>query len=97
MKKYLKENLDKGFIVSSYAPFACPTLFIKKANDDFRFYIDYRKLNKIIWKDRYPLPLINELFARLRQAKVFTKINIQSAFHQIRMNLALEKYITFRT
>ena len=48
MKKYLKENLDKGFIILSYAFFACPTLFIKKVNNGFHFYIDYRKLNEII-------------------------------------------------
>lgn len=97
MKKYLEENLDKGFIVPSHAPFACPTLFVKKANGGLRFCIDFRKLNDITRKDQYPLPLIDELYARLATAQIYTKIDIQQAFHRIRMSPDSEEYTTFRT
>ena len=81
MKKYLEENLDKGFIAPSQAPFSSPVLFIKKPNRQLRFCIDFRKLNLIIRKDRYLLPLINETLARLNKAKVFTKLDICQVFY----------------
>ena len=65
VKEYLEVNLDKGFIQASAAPYSSPILFIKKPNGVLRFYIDYRKLNTITKKDRYPLPLINETIAQL--------------------------------
>ena len=75
-KKYIEENLHKGFIEPSQAPFASPILFVRKANGSLRFCIDYRKLNALTRKDRYPLPLIDETLARLRRAKIFTKFDI---------------------
>ena len=76
VKKYLVNNLDKGFIKPSQALFTAPVLFVKKPDRLLRFYIDYRKLNHITKKDQYPLPLINETLARIRQAKLFTKLDI---------------------
>ena len=76
-KKYLLENLDKGFIAPSQAPFAAPVLFVRKANGSLRFCIDYRKLNQITRKDRYPLPLINEILVRISRTKIFTKLDIR--------------------
>jgi hypothetical protein len=96
-KKYLVENLDKGFIDGSQAPFAAPVLFVKKANGSLRFCIDYRKLNNLTRKDRYPLPLIDETLARLAKAKIYTKLDIRQAFHRIRMDPASEELTTFRT
>jgi hypothetical protein len=96
-KQYLIDNLDKGFIEPSQAPFASPILFVKKANGALRFCIDYRKLNAITRKDRYPLPLIDETLARLSRAKIFTKLDIRQAFHRIRIDPASEDLTTFRT
>jgi hypothetical protein len=97
VKKYLEENLKKGFIVDSQAPFASPTLFVKKANGSLRFCIDFRKLNALTRKDRYPLPLIDETLARLSRAKKYTKLDIRQAFHRIRMDQDSEDLTTFRT
>jgi hypothetical protein len=76
VKKYLVNNLDKGFIEPSQALFAALVLFVKKPNRSLCFYIDYRKLNHITKKDRYPLPLIDKTLARIRQVKLFTKLDI---------------------
>jgi hypothetical protein len=96
-KQYLLDNLDKGFIAPSQAPFSSPILFVKKANGSLRFCIDFRKLNALTKKDRYPLPLIDETLARLNRAKVFTKLDIRQAFHRIRMDPESEELTTFRT
>ena len=97
VKKYLVENLDKGFIEPSQAPFAAPVLFVKKPDGSLRFCIDYRKLNLLTKKDRYPLPLIDETLARIGRAKLFTKLDIRQAFHRIRMHPDSEELTTFRT
>ena len=70
---------------------------MKKPSGGLRFYIDFRKLNAITRKDRYPLPLIDETLARISRAKIFTKLDIRQAFHRIRMDPALEDLTTFRT
>ena len=97
LKRYLIENLDKGFIEASQAPFASPILFVKKPNGGLRFCIDYRKLNSLTRKDRYPLPLIDEVLARVSKAKIYTKLDIRQAFHRIRMHPDSEEMTTFRT
>jgi len=81
----------------SQAPFASPILFIKKPNRGLRFYIDYRKLNNITRKDRYPLPLLNKTLAQISRAKVFTKLDIRQAFHQIRIDPRSKDLTIFRT
>ena len=96
-KRYVLDNLHKGFIEPSQAPFAAPILFVKKADGSLRLCIDFRKLNEITRKDRYPLPLIDELLARLSKAKVYTKLDIRQAFHRIRMDPESEELTTFRT
>ncbi len=63
IKQYLLENLNKGFIKASQALYALPTLFIRKPNSNLCFYIDFCKLNLLLRKDRYPLPLINKTLA----------------------------------
>lgn len=77
VRSYLKDNLDKGFIVSSKAPFASPVLFVLKKDGALRFCVDYRKLNSLTKKDQYPLPLIDETLARLARCKIMTKLDIQ--------------------
>lgn len=97
-KKYIVENLQKGFLESSHAPWAAPVLFVPKPGGrGLRFCVDYRKLNTLSRKDRYPLPLIDETMARIGQAKIFTKIDIRQAFHRIRMDPESEELTTFRT
>jgi hypothetical protein len=93
----LLDNLDKGFIEASQAPYASLTLFVKKPDGSLRFCVDFRKLNLFSRKDRYPLPLIDKTLARISQAKVFTKLDIRQAFHRIRMHPNSEELTTFRT
>jgi hypothetical protein len=96
MREYLLENLDKGFIGPSYAPFASLILLAEKHRKT-RFYVDFRRLNALIKKDKYPLPLINELLERLNKAKVFTKLNIRQGFHRIYIDPNSKNLTTFRT
>src|ERR1019366_8367496 len=97
LKKWLVENLDKGYIEHSSAPFVSPILFIRKKSGALRLYIDFRKLNSITRKDRYPLPLLEETIRRLARAKIYTKLDIQSAFNKIRMDPSSEELTSFRT
>ena len=97
IKRFLEENLARDFIVPSQAPHASPTLFVKKPNGGLRFCIDFRKLNNLTRKDRYPIPLIEETLDRLARAKVYTKLDIRQAFHRIRMHPDSEELTTFRT
>ena len=91
------ENLKKGFIVNSSSTFASPTLFVKKANGDLRFCVDYRKLNSLTRNDPFPIPRIDELVTRVAKARIFTKLDIRAAFNRIRMDPGSEEYTTFRT
>ena len=95
MRDYLTDSLAKGFIVSSRAPFASPVLFVRKSDGSLRFYVDYRKLNALTKKNRYPLPLIDETLARLAGARVFTKLDIRQAFHRIRISLESKELTAF--
>ncbi len=76
VKQYLLENLDKGFIILSQALYSSPVLFVNKPSGSLYFYVDYKKLNQLTKKDRYPLPLINKTLARLNKAKIYTKLDI---------------------
>ncbi|KAI9041139.1 reverse transcriptase family protein [Aspergillus affinis] len=97
IKTYLVKNLHKGFIVSSAAPFGSPVLMAAKPGGSLRFCVDYRKLNSITKKNRYPLPLMDELLDRLGRAKIFTKFDIRQGFYRIRMHPDSVDLITFRT
>jgi hypothetical protein len=79
LRKFLQENLDKGFIRTSTSPAASPVLFAKKPGGGLRFCVDYRALNAITVKNRYPLPLIQETLSQLSQAKYFTKLDVVAA------------------
>jgi hypothetical protein len=81
VKKYIKDNLLKGFIKASKAPFASPILFVRRLGGGLRFCVDYRKLNAITRKDAYPLPLIDETLTQIIGAKYLTKIDIYHAFN----------------
>jgi hypothetical protein len=83
LKKQLQELLDKGFIRPSTSPWGCPTLFVKKKDENLRLCIDYCPLNMVTIKNMYPLPRIDVLFDKLVGAKVFSKIDLRSGYHQI--------------
>ena len=95
LKRYLREHLAKGYIEPSDADFGAPVLFVKKANGQWRLCVDYRKLNAITKKDRYPLPRIDETMKRFQNAKYFTVIDIQHAFNTIRMKDSAKNWTTF--
>ncbi|KAI3220470.1 hypothetical protein DTO012A9_10171 [Penicillium roqueforti] len=96
-KQYILDNLEKGFIVPSSAPYASPILMAKKPGGGLRFCVDFRRLNAITRKDCYPLPLIDEVLQRTSKAKFFTKLDIRQGFHRIRLTPAAEDLTTFRT
>ena len=83
LKKYIEENLKKGFIARSTSPAGAPILFVKKKDGGLRLCVDYRGLNKVTIKNRYPLPLIREALDQLVGAKVYTKLGIRSAYNLI--------------
>jgi hypothetical protein len=85
LKKQLDEALANGQIRPSKSPFDAPVLFVKKKDGSMRMCIDYRGLNKITIKNKYPLPRIDELFDRLLGAKYFSKIDLRSGYHQLRI------------
>jgi hypothetical protein len=85
LKKQLQELLDKGFIRPSTSPWGCPALFVKKKDESLRLCIDYRPLNAVTIKNKYPLPRIDVLFDQLVRAKVFSKIELRSGYHQIKI------------
>ncbi|KAL4033117.1 hypothetical protein IC575_006203 [Cucumis melo] len=85
LKVQLQELLDKGFIRSSVSPWGAPVLFVKKKDGSMRLCIDYRELNKVSVKNRYPLPRIDDLFDQLHGATVFFKIDLRSRYHQLRI------------
>jgi hypothetical protein len=85
LKRQLQELLDKGFIHPSTSPWGCPTLFVKKKDESLRLCIDYRPLNAVTIKNKNPLPCIDVLFDQLVEAKVFSKIDIRSGYHQIKI------------
>ena len=97
IKKYITENLYKGFIVPSSTLYTAPILFARKGNRSLQFCIDFRKLNLITRKDRYPLPLIDKTLARLGKARIFTKLDIRQAFHRIQIYPDSEDLTTFCT
>ncbi|GKB82270.1 reverse transcriptase domain-containing protein, partial [Tanacetum coccineum] len=82
----LKELQDKGFIRPSSSPWGAPVLFIKKKDGSFRMCIDYRELNKLTVKNHYPLPRIDDLFDQLQGSQFFSKIDLRSGYHQLRVH-----------
>ncbi|GJX69880.1 putative reverse transcriptase domain-containing protein [Tanacetum coccineum] len=93
----LKELQDKGFIRPSSSPWGAPVLFVKKKDGSFRMCIDYRELNKLTVKNRYPLPRIDDLFDQLQGSQFFSKIDLRSGYHQLRVHEDDIPKTTFRT
>jgi len=97
LRKTLTEYLDKGFIRVSNSPASAPVLFARKPGGGLRFCCDYRALNQLTKKDRYPLPLIHETLERIGKARWFTKLDVIAAFHKIRIAEGDEWLTAFRT
>ena len=83
LKKQIEDLLDKKFIRPSASPWGAPVLLVKKKDESYRLCVDYRQLNKLTIKNRYPLPRIDDLLDQLRGASVFSKIDLRSEYHQI--------------
>ncbi|CAA7058315.1 unnamed protein product [Microthlaspi erraticum] len=97
LKKQIEDLLSKGFIRPSVSPWGAPVLFVKKKDGSFRLCIDYRGLNRVTVKNRYPLPRIDELLDQLRGATWFSKIDLASGYHQIPIDEADVRKTAFRT
>jgi hypothetical protein len=97
LKKQLEELMKAGFIQPSKSPFGAPILFVKKKDGTMRMCVDYRALNNITVKNSYPLPRVDELFDRLQGAKYFSKIDLRSGYHQIRIEPGDVPKTAFRT
>jgi hypothetical protein len=85
LKIQLQDLLDKGYIRPSASPWGCPSLFVKKKDNSLRLCVDYRPLNAVTIKNKYPLPRIDILFDQLAGAKVLSKIDLRSRYHQIKI------------
>jgi hypothetical protein len=97
LKVQLQDLLDKGFIRPSASPWGCPALFVKKKDQSLRLCVDYRPLNAVTIKNKYPLPRIDILFDQLAGAKVFSKIDLRSGYHQIKIKPSDIPKTTFST
>ena len=85
LRVHLQELLDKGFIRPSTSPWGGSVLFARNKDKTLRLCIDYRQLNKVTIKNRYPLPRIDDLFDQLRGARVYSKIDLRTGYHQLRV------------
>ena len=97
LKVQIQELLDKEFIRLSTSPWGAPVLFAKKKEKTLRMCIDYRQLNRVTIKNRYPLPRIDDLFDQLRGARIYFKIDLRTGYHQLRVRGANIPKTTFRT
>ncbi|GJW75407.1 putative reverse transcriptase domain-containing protein [Tanacetum coccineum] len=93
----LQELSDKGFIRPSSSPWGAPVLFVKKKDGSFWMCIDYRELNKLTVKNRYPLPRIDDLFDQLQGSRVYSKIGLRYGYHQLRVREEEIPKTAFRT
>jgi len=83
LKEFINENLTNGFICSTSSPHGALVLFVKKKDGSLRLCVDFHGLNKIMKKDRYPLPLISNLLDSPRRARIYTKIDLQHVYHLV--------------
>nr|GFB14923.1 putative reverse transcriptase domain-containing protein [Tanacetum cinerariifolium] len=97
LSEQLKELSDKGFIRHSSSPWGAPVLFVKKKDGSFRMCIDYRVLNKLTVKNRYSPPRIDDLFDQLQRSSVYSKIDLRSSYHQLRVREEDVPTTAFRT
>jgi hypothetical protein len=93
----LEELLKKGYLCPSVSPWGALVLFMKRKDGTLRLCIDFRQLNKVTVKNKYPLPRIDDLFDQLKDVKIFSKIDLRFGYHQVRINVEEINKTTFRT
>ena len=97
LKRQLDLLLEAGYIRPSLSPWGAPVLFAPKKDGGLRMCIDYRGLNKLTIRNQYPLPRIDDLLDRLRDAKIFTKFDLTNGYHQLRIRESDIEKTAFRT
>jgi len=97
LKVRLQELVEKGFIRLSTLPWGAPVLFVRKKDGSMRLCINYRQLNQVTLKNKYPLPRVDDLLDQLRGALIFSKIDLKSWYHQVRVREEDVQKIAFRT
>jgi hypothetical protein len=97
LQMHPKELMKKGYMLSSVSPWGAPVLFVRKKYGTLRLCIDFRKVNKVTVKNKYPLPMIDDLFDQLKDAKIFSKIDLRSGYHQVRIKEEDISKTDFRT
>ena len=97
LHEFIDEHLHIGFIRHSSSPHRAPILFVCKKDGSLRLCVDYRGLNKITKKDRYPLPLVSDLLNTAGKARIYTSLNLRHAYHRVRITEGDEWKTTFCT